>query len=189
MMTAFTASEQHAHEQRSAVLVLLTTAIALLLGWGIMTAVTTAANTVTRDGITAEAPAGWLVQDGAGTLILVVRNPRDLDELYRVLHMHADADLEAMATMRNNNRALQETAFHILETTPIVFDGRDGFKVNYAYADTDNTKPQIIEGVDYYFPEGDDVLLISFEAESETFAADFPRFIRFLRSVSVTGGS
>jgi hypothetical protein len=44
MMTALTASEQHAHEQRSAVLVLLTTAIALLLGWGIMTAVTTAAN-------------------------------------------------------------------------------------------------------------------------------------------------
>jgi hypothetical protein len=130
------------------------------------------------------------VQDGAGTLIMVVRNPRDLDELYRVLLLPADADLEAMATMRNNNRAhCRRTAFHILETTPIVFDGRDGFKVNYAYADTDNTKPQIIEGVDYYFPEGNNVLLISFEAESETFAADFPRFTRFLRSVSVTGGS
>jgi hypothetical protein len=187
-MTILTETKRHAHEQRSAVLVFIVTVLALLAGWGVMTAVTHATTSVSRQGITAAAPAGWLVQEGTGDLIMVIRNPGALDELYRVSLLPEVPDLEAAAFTRGENRARQEAAFQIQETTPIVFDGRDGYKFTYAFADDSGAKPVIVEGVDYYFPEEAGTLVLSFEAETDDFARDFPAFQQFMRSISLGSG-
>ena len=188
-MTTYSGAEQNAHEQRSAVLVIILTLIALFAGWGVKSVVTGATNTLVHDNVTVEAPAGWLVQDGAGELVMVIRNPGALDELYRVSLLPGAADLETVANERYFFRSQQEALFEVLEMTPIVFDGRDGFKASYAFADGENPgQPIIVEGVEYYFPQGDTLLVVSFEADSDAFAADLPAFQQFLRSITVDNG-
>lgn len=187
-MSTLNLSAQHVREQRSALFVFLTTVVALLAGLWVMTAVTTASNPVTRDSVTAAAPDGWLVQEGTGDLVMVIRNPRALDELFRVSQLPAEDDLETLASVRNINRARQEAVFSVLEATQIVFDGRDGYKVSYAYAENDNGEPILVEGVDYYYLEEGNIVVVSYEAEAHTFSAGLPAFQRFLRSISVAKG-
>ncbi|WP_420643926.1 hypothetical protein [Candidatus Leptofilum sp.] len=188
-MTPVSVPQQNlAHERRSAMLVVGLLILSLLIGWQVKTAVQNATRTVEVSGLTVDVPNGWLVQEGAGDLLFVARNPLAIDELYRVSQLPAEPDLAVLAENRNLARARLDDSYRVLSAEPIVFAGHDGYKVSFARVDLDSPGiPHVIEGLDYYFAEGDQVNVLSLEAESESFADALPAFQRFAQSMTNTG--
>jgi hypothetical protein len=188
-MSTMTIAQKTVYERNSFLLVLVITFIAMALGWGVKTAVQDQTRSFSSQGVTAELPAGWLVQEGTGDLIFVARNPQAMDQRYRVQLFAGDTDLANAASSQNDGRSQRDDSFRVLDETPIVVDGQDGYKVSYAYIDAEESgMPSVIEGVDYYFPSGDATLLISFESDHEDFAETFAQFQQFRASVSYQAG-
>jgi hypothetical protein len=189
-MTPVTVPQNNlAYERRSAMITILLLLIALLLGWWVKTAVQNTTRAIEFSGYTAAVPDGWLVQEGAGDLIFIVRNPQALDELFRFSQLPAAADLAVAAENRNLARARLDDTFRVLEASPVVFAGQDAYKVSFARADVDSPGlPNVIEGIDYYFTQDDQVMVLSLETNNETFADALPRFQKFVQSVTFTGG-
>jgi hypothetical protein len=178
-----------APDQLSALIVAGIAILALLLGWALKTGVEYQTRPIQEAGITARIPDDWLVQYGAGDLVFLTRNPRSLNQQYRVTLLAAAVDLAATAQQRSNQRAQLVPSFRVLTETPIVINGRDGYKVSYALVDAEGSEmPVVIEGADYYFMAGDRVLVVSLESDADNFADSLPRFFRFMESVTYQGG-
>ncbi|MCA9920735.1 MAG: hypothetical protein KC421_00110 [Anaerolineales bacterium] len=187
-MTAVRSTQNASDERMSMILVLVVAVIALLLGGMVKTAVQDQTRSVTQNGVSAEVPAGWLVQDGTGDLRLVARNPQSLSTRYRV-NVLPGGELAAAAGNRNADRAGLEQTYRILDESPIVVNGRDGYKVSYAFVDDEGAgMPSVIEGVDYYFADGSEIVVVSFEAEENDFTAGFSQFQQFRESVVYQAG-
>ncbi|KAA3664655.1 MAG: hypothetical protein DWQ04_04600 [Chloroflexi bacterium] len=187
-MSTLSVNERDSFERNSVVLVVVVAVISLILGGMVKTAVSDQTRTVTQNNITAEVPSGWLVQDGTGDLRIVVRNPQSLNTRYRVNVLDGD-DLVVAAADRNETRARLDETYRVLEETPIVVNGRDGYKVSYAIVDAEDVgMPSVIEGVDYYFAEGDEIVVVSYEAEELNYAAGFPYFQQFRETVVYQAG-
>lgn len=189
-MTPVTAPQPNlAHERRSALLVAAIVALSLLAGWWVKTAVHNITRPVEISGHTAAVPSGWLVQEGAGDLLFVVRNPQALDELYRVSLLPIASDLAVLAENRNLARTRLDKSYRVLTAEPIVFAGQDGYKVSFARVDLDSPGlPHVIEGLDYYFPTGEQVIVLSLEAQHDHFADALPGFQAFVQSVDGISG-
>ena len=189
MTTANIPQEQTARERRSAVLMIVLLLVSLLLGWQVKTAVQNATRTIEHSNFTAAVPDGWLVQDGSGDLVFVARNPQAFDQLYRVSRVPAEGELGVLAENRNLARSRLDDTYRVLDASPVVFSGRDAFKVSFARADVDSPgMPHVIEGIDYYFAFADEVVILSLESQSETFADALPYFQKFVQSVSYNAG-
>ncbi len=189
-MTAFANSpDQLTRERRSAMLMTVLFIISLLLGWQVKTAVQNATHTVERDGFSAAIPSGWLLQEGAGDLVFVARNPQALDQLYRLSQLSAADEIEATAANRNLARTQLDDTYRVLDASPIVFGGEDGYKVSFARADVDSPGMlHIIQGIDYYFVYEDQIGILSLESDTETFNDALPYFQKFVQSVSYQAG-
>ncbi|VAW32543.1 hypothetical protein MNBD_CHLOROFLEXI01-1178 [hydrothermal vent metagenome] len=189
MTTIPNSQDQLARERRSAILMGLLLLISLLIGWQVKTAVQNATRPIALNGFTAAIPNGWLLQEGTGDLLFVARNPQALDQLYRVSRESAGGGLEAMAINRNVARAQLDETYRVLDASPIVFNGQDGYKVSFARADFDSPgMPHIIEGIDYYFVFGDQIAILSLESKADTVADALPYFQKFVQSVSYQAG-
>jgi len=176
-------------ERRSAVLTTFLLLVALLAGWWVKTAVQNATRPLELNGYTAAVPDGWLVQEGAGDLVFIVRNPQALDQLYRLSQLPAATELDVVAQNRNLARTRRDETFRVLEASPVVFAGQDAYKVSFARADVASPGlPNVIEGVDYYFALDDQVMILSLEANSAAFADALPNFQKFVQSVSYNAG-
>lgn len=189
-MSSLSLSPQQSNERFSVLAVLLLLLLSLLVGWGVKTAVQSDTNPITVGAVTAEVPQNWLTNDGIGDLVLVARNPFALNQRYRIRVIEGNQELAAAAAAANFDFATLNSSFRILEQTPIVVDGRDSYQVRYAYVDDpESGSPQVIEGVDYYFSEPGNVLIISYEAEQSRFDAGFAEFQAFRSTVRLGGGS
>jgi len=187
-MSTLSVDQRDSFERNSVIFVIVMAVVSLILGGMVKTAVSDQTRTVTQNGITAQVPSGWLVQDGTGDLRIVVRNPQSLNTRYRVNVVDGDA-LASAAAERNQNRARMDESYRVLDETPIVVNGRDGFKVSYAIVDAEDVgMPSVIEGVDYYFAEGDEIVIVSYEAEEANYAAGFPYFQHFRETVVYQAG-
>ena len=177
------------HERRSAIFTIILLLVCLLLGWWAKTAVQNATRQVEYGGYSAAVPDGWLVQEGTGELIFIVRNPQSLDQLYRVTKLPAATDLAALAESRGLARARLDETYRVLEASPIVFGGQDAYKVSFARVDVAAPGlPGVIEGVDYYFVQNDQVTILSLESHSDTLTDALPTFQKFVQSVSYNAG-
>ncbi len=182
-MSTISVDQRDSFERYSVILVIAMAVVSLILGGMVKTAVSDQTRTITQNGITAAVPSGWLVQDGTGDLRMVVRNPQSLNTRYRVNVLDGDVFAVAAAD-RNKNRAQLDASYRVLDETPIVVNGRDGYKVSYAIVnEPDVGMPSVIEGVDYYFAEGDEVVVVSYEAEETDFSAGFADFQKFRETV------
>lgn len=185
-MSTLTVKQQA--ERQSIWLVAGVIVIALILGAFIKQGAAGQTRPFSASGIRASIPEGWLVQEGMGDLIIVARNTQSLDQVYRVNLLNG-SDPVSTAAAQNSIRTGLDDTFRVLEETPIIVRGRDGYKVSYAFVeDEGNALPTVIEGVDYYFIEGDDILVISYESDSNQFAEGLPLFQEFRASVQ-QGGS
>lgn len=187
-MTTWNFNQRASYERNSVIFVVVIALILLILGGVVKTAVQDQTRTITQNDVTVAVPSGWLVQDGTGDLRIVVRNPQSLNTRYRV-NVFSGNELTIAAADRNENRTRLDESYRVLDETPIVINGVDGYKVSYAFVDAaDAGMPAVIAGVDYYFAEGDEIVVISFEAEEEDFAAGFPQFQQFRETVVYQAG-
>lgn len=181
--------QQLAQERRSALITIFVLLAALLLGWQVKTAVQNATRPLERSGFTAEVPNGWLVQDGAGDLVFIARDPQALDHLYRVSRVPAAGDLDVLAENRSLARTRLDNTYRVLTAEPVVFAGQDAYKVSFARVDLDSPgMPHVIEGLDYYFLNGNEVVILSLEAANSDFAGALPGFQQFVQSVTYQAG-
>ncbi|MEM7332713.1 MAG: hypothetical protein AAF490_11525 [Chloroflexota bacterium] len=187
-MSSAILTQKDRQERLSVLLVLGMAALSLILGTFIRSSAQNQTRPFTTSGVSAEIPTGWLTQDGTADLIFVARNSQSLDQLYRV-NLLDGGDLDTIVNRHGIYRQIIEESYRTVEQTPIIASGREGIKVTYAFIDDeDESMPTVIEGVAYYFPEGDQILVISYEADVAEFEEGFENFQAFRSSVTVDGG-
>ncbi|HEY5730400.1 MAG TPA: hypothetical protein VIS72_10140 [Anaerolineales bacterium] len=191
-MTAKAFSQTMNHDRRSALAVLIVTLVALSFGAIIKSAAENRSQHIERKGVTASVPDNWVIKEGAGTLIFVTWDPFVPGVRYSV----------SLESNDGGNRPLTEVAmerhiilgkvletFRVLEETPIIRRSREGYKVTYAFVDTKvEGVPSVLKGVDYYFPAGDKIIIISLQAYEREYDESLLRFEAFLDSVSYKSG-
>lgn len=186
------------------------TVIALLLGWGLKTFVQGQTRAVTVRGVSAQVPAGWIVRENdpvqntisddpfqmkhpdAGqnpNLVFTAWNPLHPERHYSVsLYPGGEGTaLPDIASVRTLNRGTSLRLYRPLESTPILVHGRDGYKVTFAYVDsgTAGQVPTVIQGVDYYFAEGEQTVVITLEVDNGTPTDSLPEFLNFVETVEI----
>ena len=158
-------------------IVIAFTVIALLVGWGVKSFVEGQTRPVTQGGISAEVPSGWQVDtDESGPLsggsqstglVFTARDPLAPETRYLVSSLPGspEGDLATTAAIRNLQRAQSQTAYRVLEQTPVTLEGRAGYRVTFAYVDAGRIDqvPVVYEGVEYYFAEGDRTIVVTLE--------------------------
>lgn len=158
-------------------MVFVVTAIALLIGWGLKGFTEGQTREIAQGGVTATLPAGWVVENAQGGplgggqtsigLVFTARDPLDPATRYLVTTLPAspETDLAAAAALRNLQRAQDNTAYRVLEQTPVTLKGRDGYRVTFAYvfAGRVDEVPVVYQGIDYYFVDGDATIIVTLE--------------------------
>jgi len=175
------------HDRRSVLAVTFLTLFALLLGAVLKSSAENRSQRIERKGVIASVPASWVVEDGAGDLIFVSWDPFVPDIRYTVFLISnqgndplTDVSSERILAL---GKALE--GFKLLEETPIIRRGQEGYKVTYAFIDTNQPgMPLVLQGVDYYFPEDGNAIIISLQAREQDYDEALIRFEAFLDSVS-----
>ena len=189
--TASVSSRRSKQERQSALAVGIVTILALLLGALVKSLVENRSQHIERKGISASLPANWVVNEGAGNLILVSWDPFVPDVRYSVSLASNDGDHPLVEVAKQRNTILGKVleAFRILDETPIIRRNREGYKVTYAFVDTKvSGLPLVLQGVDYYFPEDGKAMVISIQAHERGYEEALLRFEAFLDSVSYKPG-
>ncbi|MCB9136521.1 MAG: hypothetical protein H6636_13935 [Anaerolineales bacterium] len=186
------------------------TVIALLLGWGLKTYVQGQTRAVTVHEVRAQVPAGWIVQENDPVtnipsddpfqmkhpepsqnlnLVFTAWNPLHAERHYSVsLYPGGEGTaLPDIASVRTLNRGTSLRLYRTLEGTPILVHGRDGYKVTFAYVDAGapGQVPTVIQGVDYYFAEGEQTVVITLEVDNGAPTDSLPEFLNFVQSVEI----
>lgn len=187
------------------------TVIALLLGWGLKTYVEGQTRPVTVQNLTAAVPAGWIVRENAPDanaapsddpfqiahpdtgssphLIFTAWNPLHPEQHYSVsLYPGGEnTTLPDTASVRTLDRGTSLKLYRVLEETPIIVNGRDGYKVTFAYVDPGDTDklPTVIQGIDYYFAQGDQTLIATLEIDNGSPTEFLPEFLKFVETVQI----
>jgi hypothetical protein len=177
-------------ERLSVLSVIGITLLALMIGWGCKTSLENRRQLIERSNVMAAVPDGWLVQDGVGDLIFTTRDPLMPGLRYSVsLVSAAERTLADVASARNRSRGQLLNNYQVIEETPTARKGEEGYKVTFVYiASKPGGEPSIVKGVDYFFKERQQVLVISLESHKENFDAALPQFEQFSDSVSVGEG-
>lgn len=190
-MTIVLDTQKREHERQSTYLVIVFTLLALVLGWWLKTSIESNTRDIEIGGVSAAVPAGWIVSDGVGDLIFRASDPASGQRYLLSLAENRDEiTLEDFAASRGSIRALVDETYRALEQTPVTVGSQEGFKQIYAFIDDpgEGHIPSVIQGVEYLFEEGGDIVIISLEAPVGDFEMAFDFFQRFRNSVSITGG-
>lgn len=175
------------HDRRSVLAVTVLTFLALLLGAILKSSVENRSQRIERKGVTASVPANWVVEDGAGDFIFASWDPFAPNIRYSVFLTPNQGNRPLTDVSLERNLALGKAleGFKILEETPVIRRGREGYKVTYAFIDTNQPgMPIVLQGVDYYFPADNNTLVISLQANDRDYDEALQRFEAFLDSVS-----
>ena len=180
-------SRQMKHDRRSLLAVTGLTILALLLGAILKSYTQNQSQHIERKGVTALVPANWVVEEGVGDFVFASWDPFVPDVRYTVFLTSTQGTGSLPEISLERNLALEKVldGFKILEETPIIRRGREGYKVMYAFIDTDQPGlPLVLQGVDYYFPAEDKTIIISLQAHEQDYGQALIRFEAFLDSVS-----
>jgi hypothetical protein len=170
----------------------LLTVVALLLGWGLKTAVEARSVPFEADGLTAQVPAGWLRMTGGETEQLRVTDPAStgfgttyLIESRPVAAGTTAAQFTSLLTLQ---RGQTLTGYRVLDQQPVEVNGHAGYKLTFAYVESDpdlthTELPHVVRGVEFIFIAGDHAVLIAYRADEDNYTADYARFRQFLNSV------
>lgn len=174
-------------DRRSTLTVVGATVLALLLGALLKSSVLNRSQIIQQKGISASVPASWVVEDGAGDFIFASWDPFTPDVRYTVFLIPTQAGRSLLDVAAEQNLGLGKAlqSFRVLEETPIIRRGREGYKVIYAFVNTEQTGlPIVLLAVNYYFPADNDTLVISLQADEQAYDEALLRFESFLDSVS-----
>jgi hypothetical protein len=179
------------HDLLSTLAVWAVTILALGLGVLVKSSVVGRPQPILNKGVSALAPAGWQVQNGVGDLIFVSRDPFAPDVHFAVslISGSGDRQLAQVADERNALVGRGLSGYRVLEETPLIRNGREEYKILYAFVDLDHPgMPLVVRGADYYFASGGKVLVASVKADASLYDEAMARFELFLDTVAYKPG-
>jgi hypothetical protein len=172
--------------------VILITAVALLAGWFYKTSVENSSLPFSAEGVTAEAPKGWLqAQPSGDTLFHAIdlgSSGYGTNYTIRKLPVAEGAVASDVVTLLSLEYGRGLIAFRVLDQQEVSVFGRNAFEMNYVFIEshpdlTHSQFPSVVRGTDYIFANGDHVIVISFRADEKNYDLDLGRFHRFLQSI------
>jgi hypothetical protein len=196
-MTAVSQSEKFPLVRSSVLpvwIIIFITLAALLLGWMVKTVAEMQTRNVERAGIFASVPAGWMVRFGVAQedLILAASDPFNPNISFSVFIFPSvpGGKLTDSVASRNLSNAKALNSYKVLEQAPVKERNRESFRVVFAYIQPNGPEvmPEVIKGADYYFLEGDQVIVFSMISPVSKYEDTLQKFYRFMRSGKVTSG-
>jgi hypothetical protein len=172
--------------------VIVVTLVAVILGWLLMSNVQSRAVPFDAGGVKGQMPAGWVTDQADKGVVL---NTTELGgsgfgTTYQleVVPVASGATPADVASLYSIKRSQNLNTVRMLDQQDVTVNGKDGFKVTYAYVDasSDLTRvdvPVVVRGADYFFVAGDHAVVATYHASEDNYTADFARFRRFLESL------
>ncbi|MBI2333422.1 MAG: hypothetical protein HYU84_14915 [Chloroflexi bacterium] len=172
--------------------VLLVTIVALTAGWFYKSSVENASVPFEAEGITADAPKGWLRATSASELLRTVDiNSSGFGATYvvRQIAISSEATTSEVASLVTLDHAQSLLAFKMLNQQEVVdINGRNAYMIDYVYVEsnpdvTHASVPSVVHGTDFVYLNGDRAVVVSFQADEKNYERDLGRFYRFLESI------
>ncbi len=172
--------------------VIAVTLIALVLGWFLKSTVQNRAFNFEANGISAQAPTGWLQAKAEGDEVLHVT---DLSSdgfgttyIVRKMPITADIQMSQIVSLLTLERGQKLTAFRVLDQHEVTVYGQPAYEVSYVFVVSDPdlthaTMPSVVRGVDYIFMKNDQAVVATYWADEANFDSDLNRFHLFLDSL------
>ena len=173
--------------------VIIVTLVAVLLGWLLMSSVQSRSIAFDTGGVKGQMPAGWLTDQAAKGVVLHTTElgGSGFGTTYQleIVPVAGNTSPSDAASLYSINRAQNLDTVRILDEQDVTVNGKNGYKVTYAYVDasSDLTRvdvPVVVRGVDYFFIAGDHAVVATYHASESNYASDFARFRRFLESLN-----
>lgn len=173
--------------------VVLVTIVALAAGWFYKSSVENASVPFNAEGISAEAPKGWLQSEPSGDVLLRTTdiNSTGFGATYtiRKIVVTSEATTAEVAGLISLEHARDLLAFRMLDQREVTVYGRNAFEINYVFVEsnpdlTHTEIPSVVRGTDYVFLNGDHAIVISFQADEKNYDLDLDRFHLFLQSLN-----
>lgn len=173
--------------------VIIVTIAALLAGWFYKSGVENASVPFSAEGISAEAPKGWLQLQPASNELL---RTTDLGSsgfgttyILRNMPVAEAATAPEVANLLVLEHAQALTAFRVLDQREVTVYGRNAYELTYVFVEsnpdlTHTEIPSVVRGADYIFENGEHAVIVTFQADEKNFDLDLSRFHLFLESIS-----
>jgi hypothetical protein len=169
--------------------VVVLTVIALLAGWFYKSSVENRSVSFNVNGISGQAPTGWLQAQLQGDEVLHITDisSGDFGTTYIVRKFPITADSQ-VASLLTLERGQQLTAFRVLDQQRITVDGREAYEISYVFVEsnpnlTHAQLPMVVRGADIIFINGDRAAVVTYWAGEGNFELDRSRFLLFLKSL------
>jgi hypothetical protein len=195
-MTATTQPKQTSYSSTLSVwIVSALTILALLFGADLQNMVENQTHTFDHAGLSAQLPAGWLVQEGLASeqTVFTASDPFTANLSYSASLVPTSADIKPsdLAFTFNLQRGQDVSLFRTIDQSQEKVNGKDALRVHYAYVDpkSQTTLPVVVEGVEYIFVSQPKALIVAMEAETSQFNSALPAFMKFLGTVDYHGGN
>lgn len=174
--------------------VVVVTLVALVAGWFFKSGVENASVPFEAEGVTAQAPKGWLQSSVSGEELLhtIDINSSGFATTYAIsqVAITSEATASEVAGAVALKRAQDLLAFRMLNQQEVVdINGRNAFMIEYVYVEsnpdaTHAQLPSVVRGMDLVYLAGDRAIVVSFQADEKNYDLDLGRFYNFLKSIS-----
>ena len=173
--------------------VVIFTVIALITGWVYKTSVENSSVPFNVEGITAQAPKGWLQSEPAGDELLRTTDRSssgfNTNYILRKIPLAADTTAAQVASLLTLNHGQDLLAFRVLDQREVTVFNKTAYEISYVYVEsnpdlTHKNIPSIVRGTDYIFVNGNYAVAVSFWADEKNYDFDLGRFHLFLESIS-----
>jgi len=173
--------------------VILVTVIALTAGWFYKSGLENASVPFEAEGISAQAPKGWLNYEPSGEELFrtVDRYSSGFSTTYviRQIAVTSEATTSEVASAVALGHAQDMLGFSMLDQQEVRdVNGRNAYMITYAYVEsnpdvTHAAIPSVVRGADFIYVSGERAIVVSYQADEENYDLDLGRFYRFLQSL------
>ena len=174
--------------------VILVTVVALAAGWFFKSSIENASVPFEAEGISAQAPKGWLNFEPSGEELFraVDRNSSGFGTTYviRQIAVTSEATASEVASAVSLGHAQDLLGFSMLDQQEVRdINGRNAYMLTYAFVEsnpdvTHAAIPSVVRGADFIYVSGERAIVVSFQADEKNYDLDLGRFYRFLQSLN-----
>ena len=173
--------------------VIIVTIIALLAGWFYKSSVENSSIPFNVEGITAQAPKGWLQSEPSGDELLRTtdRSSSGFSTTYilRKVPLAADTSAAQVSSLLTLGYGQELLAFRVLDQSDVTVFDKAAYEISYVFVEsnpdlTHKNIPSVVRGADYIFINGNYAVVVSFWADEKNYDLDLNRFHTFLESIS-----
>lgn len=173
--------------------VILITVIALIAGWFYKASVENSSVPFNVDGISAQAPKGWLQSEPAGDELLRTtdRSSNGFNTTYilRKIPLAANTTAEEISSLLTLGYGQELLAFRVLDQREVTVAGKAAYEISYVFVEsnpnlTHKNIPSVVRGTDYIYMNGEYAVVVSYWADDKNFELDLGRFLLFIQSIN-----